>query len=177
MACIAEAEATWTPGDELARVLDQFCGDIVQAVQALKECKPEPTPGLLASLQALLASLNDCARYSSAAPNGPLTFPFTRAERQVRDVVGFLYPEVGLPPSLSSSSSSSHKPIRADLSKRDVEIQTFTVGPYQVPRLFNGLWQLSSSAWGSGSAEGQEAALTQLVESGLIAADMADHYV
>lgn len=52
------------------------------------------------------------------------------------------------------------------------------MGPFEMPRLFNGLWQISSPAWGSGSAEAQEAALTQLVvEAGLSAADMADHYV
>lgn len=46
-----------------------------------------------------------------------------------------------------------------------------------MPRLFNGLWQLSSPAWGSGSADSQDAALAGFVEEGLIAADMADHYV
>ena len=27
--------------------------------------------------------------------------------------------------------------------------ETFQLGPFTVPRLFNGLWQLSSNAWGS----------------------------
>lgn len=36
-----------------------------------------------------------------------------------------------------------------------------------MPRVFNGLWQLSSPAWGSASAESQEAALAELVELGL----------
>lgn len=144
----------------------------MQAVQALKESKPDTTPGLLAALKALLTSVNACTKYcSDDTPDAPKKFPFTRAERQVRDVVGFLYPEEAISPPLS------HSPIHIDLSKKDIEFETFRIGPYQMPRLFNGLWQLSSPAWGSGNVESQEAALAQLVESGLSAADMADHYV
>lgn len=165
---ILAAKATWALGDELDKIFDKFSGDIVQAVQALKESKPATTPELLDLLQALLTSFNGCATYCA---DSALKYPFTRAERQVRDVVGFLYPTVALPP------SASHKPISVDLSKRQVDSETFRVGPYQMPRLFNGLWQLSSPAWGSGSAESQEAALAGLMEDGLNAADMADHYV
>lgn len=149
----------------------------MQAVQALKESKPDTTSGtddgpLLASLKALLADFNRCATYCSSSS---LKYPFTRAERQVRDVVGFLYPQEALPP----SSISLLRPIEVDLSKKEdpKDVETFRVGPFEMPRLFNGLWQLSSPAWGSGSTEAQEAALTQLVEAGLSAADMADHYV
>ncbi|RYP11979.1 hypothetical protein DL767_011548 [Monosporascus sp. MG133] len=39
-----------------------------------------------------------------------------------------------------------------------------------------GLWQLSYPAWGSDTAEEQRTALVRLIESGLTAADMADHY-
>lgn len=144
----------------------------MQAVQALKESKPAPSPELLALLQALLASFTGCAAYTSIHDASGLKYPFTRAERQVRDVVGSLYPEVELPPSASHEDA-----ISINLSGRTVEIETFQVGPYQMPRLFSGLWQLSSPAWGSGSAESQGKALAGLVEAGLSAADMADHYV
>ncbi|KAI7412573.1 hypothetical protein KC336_g11662 [Hortaea werneckii] len=52
----------------------------------------------------------------------------------------------------------------------------FKLGPINAPRLLNGLWQLSSPAWGSSTSEHQEQALAQLVEAGLTMADMADHY-
>lgn len=174
MKSIAEAEATWPRGSELDQILDKFSGDIVQAVQALKESKPDPSTELMASLEDLLASFDSCADYCSdagSAPDSPKRYPFTRAERQVRDVVKFLYP------AMSISSRSSRAPIEVDIAKRHPGIETFKVGPYQMPRLFSGLWQLSSPAWGSGSVESQEAALAHLVESGLTAADMADHYV
>lgn len=180
VASIPKAETKWASGDALDQIFDKFSGDIVQAVQALKESKPNPSSGqddpLLASLNSLLAAFNTCATYCSSSC---LKYPFTRAERQVRDVVGFLYvPEVvaTLPP----SSGALTRPIEVDLSKKAPSaesVETFNVGPFEMPRLFNGLWQLSSPAWGSGSAEAQEAALTQLVvEAGLRAADMADHY-
>lgn len=163
---VTDAKATWATGDALEKALDCFSGDVVQAVQALKEAKPAPTSALRAALQALLASFDRCAAYA-------FKYPFTRAERQVRDVVGFLYPDDHLLPSAASLAA-----IRVDLSRRGaVDIETFDVGPYRMPRLFNGLWQLSSPAWGSGSAEAQERALVGMVEVGLGAADMADHYV
>lgn len=188
---IPEAQARWTPGDALDQVFDKFSGDIVQAVQALKESKPNTTDGegqqqedpLLTSLKNLLAAFDRCADYCAPSSSSSLKYPFTRAERQVRDVVGFLYPDATIP----SSSSRSLRPIEVDLllsaqekkrSQGGAAVETFRVGPFEMPRLFNGLWQLSSPAWGSGSAEAQEAALTQLVvEAGLSAADMADHYV
>ncbi|ORY35585.1 NADP-dependent oxidoreductase domain-containing protein [Naematelia encephala] len=50
------------------------------------------------------------------------------------------------------------------------------LGKVEVPRLFFGLWQLSSSAWGAASQEQCEDALSQLLSHGFTAADMADHY-
>ncbi|KAK7751008.1 hypothetical protein SLS62_006993 [Diatrype stigma] len=65
--------------------------------------------------------------------------------------------------------------ISVDLS-RQFQLETFEVGPHRFPRLLNGLWQLASPSWGSGSAKDQNIALAQLVEQGFVAADMADHY-
>ena len=50
------------------------------------------------------------------------------------------------------------------------------MGPFKAPRLLNGLWQSSSPAWGSASGLKQDSALAKLVQAGLVAADMADHY-
>lgn len=161
---------SWTTGDELDQLLDRFSGDVVQAVQALKEAKPEEQSTVLA-LQKLLIVLEECVGYCSSASPAPLRYPFTRAERQVRDYLAVLCP--GDP----FHSNTPKGIFDVDMSKRERHTETFQLGPYQMPRLFNGLWQLSSPAWGSGSAEGQEKALTQLVESGLCAVDMADHYV
>ncbi|TRM64713.1 NADP-dependent oxidoreductase domain-containing protein [Schizophyllum amplum] len=55
-------------------------------------------------------------------------------------------------------------------------IEQFKLGPCTAPRLFNGLWQMSSPAWGSASSAKQDIALTELVRCGLVGTDMADHY-
>lgn len=170
MDSISTGHATWETGSELEIVLEKFGGDIVQSVQALKESKPEPTSKLEDLLVKLLKSLSTSRTYCGDAR---LVYPFARSERQVKDVLGFVYPQNTY---LSSSEVTSNATLATDMSKQG-KVEKFTLGPYQVPRLFNGLWQLSSPAWGSGTAEKQEAALLHLVESGLTTADMADHYV
>ena len=74
------------------------------------------------------------------------------------------------------SDASSPSELALTIRKRH-DLETWNLGPFTVPRLFNGLWQLSSPAWGSGSAEKQDSDLVRLVEAGLVATDMADHYV
>lgn len=163
MNCLREAGARWAPGDGLHRVLDQVSGDIVQAIQALKESRPETTSALFDQLQGLLTSLEAISGYCSSATPEALGYPLTRAERQVRDVISFLYPDAAASP----ASSQAAKIISISAEKRRVDIETFQLGPHRMPRVFNGLWQLSSPAWGSASAETQEAALAELVELGL----------
>ncbi|KZT00477.1 Aldo/keto reductase [Laetiporus sulphureus 93-53] len=55
-------------------------------------------------------------------------------------------------------------------------LETFCLGPFQVPRLFTGLWQLSSNAWGSASAPKVRRQMAHFAELGYTAFDMADHY-
>jgi len=56
------------------------------------------------------------------------------------------------------------------------QLETFQLGPFVVPRLWNGLWQLSSNAWGSAPAPKIRRHMSQYAEQGYIAFDMADHY-
>lgn len=55
-------------------------------------------------------------------------------------------------------------------------LESFPLGPFRVPRLWNGLWQLSSNAWGSAPIVKVRAQMSQYVEQGYTAFDMADHY-
>ncbi|KIJ64169.1 hypothetical protein HYDPIDRAFT_132811 [Hydnomerulius pinastri MD-312] len=54
--------------------------------------------------------------------------------------------------------------------------ETFALGPFVVPRIWVGLWQLSSNAWGSASAAKIRQGMARHVELGYNAFDMADHY-
>lgn len=170
MNAIRLGEAKWSEASDLHLALGKFGGDIVQALQAIKESKAEPTVQLQEELETLMKSLRECRDYCHRAN---LLYPFTRAERPVRDLTGLMYPE-------SISGSDADNDLAPQLSIKMSEshiVDTFALGPHKVPRLFNGFWQLSSPAWGSGTADTQEKALVQLVEQGLMAADMADHYV
>lgn len=163
----------WTNGSDLETTLVSFGGDIVQAVQALKESNPDLTETLGASLQKLLLSLEAFRSYCDHVDPIPLTYPFSRSEAQVKDAILFLYPKNV---HVTRPSSKPRNIILVDLSNQP-QLEKFQVGPYRFPRLLNGLWQLASPSWGSGTAEKQGTALAQLVELGFVAADMADHYV
>ncbi|KAF5329644.1 hypothetical protein D9619_009512 [Psilocybe cf. subviscida] len=52
--------------------------------------------------------------------------------------------------------------------------ETFRIGPFVAPRLWTGLWQLSSNAWGSASVGKIRQAMARHVEQGYTA--FADHY-
>ncbi|KAI1411044.1 aldo/keto reductase [Hypoxylon sp. FL1857] len=171
---IPQAKVKWTANGDLEALLAHFGGDVVQAMQALKESRPESTPELLESLKSLLASLDKCEEYCKNA-EPPLLFPFARARRQVEDVVNIFFPDQAPAPSPGPIKTMYRIVIELDEAARR-SVETFRLGPFEVPRLFNGLWQLSSPSWGSGTAEDQESALRRLAESGLTAADMADHY-
>lgn len=47
--------------------------------------------------------------------------------------------------------------------------ETFQLGPFIVPRLWTGLWQLSSNAWGSASASKVRQAMSRHVDLGYTA--------
>jgi len=47
--------------------------------------------------------------------------------------------------------------------------ETFSLGPYVVPRLWTGLWQLSSTAWGNASASKIRQGMARYVDQGYTA--------
>ncbi|KAJ7113167.1 Aldo keto reductase [Mycena epipterygia] len=54
--------------------------------------------------------------------------------------------------------------------------ETFKLGQFTVPRVWVGLWQLSSNAWGTASVSKIRQAMGRHVDLGHTAFDMADHY-
>lgn len=173
---IYSRRVSWSETSEVAKLLTSFDGDIVQAIQALKETDPPPTAELLITLNNFLASLKNCAEYCSAA-QPRLRFPFARGRQQLQDAIRFLFPQqrsTSLPPTPPEPESEELASLPGEI--RQAAVETFRLGPFEVPRLFNGLWQLSSASWGSATTTDQERALTHAAKCGLTAADMADHY-
>ncbi|KAF9880268.1 hypothetical protein CkaCkLH20_02222 [Colletotrichum karsti] len=151
------------------RVID---GDIVQAVQALKETKPDPTPELEGLFSNLILNLESYKKVHDSWDSDNTEHQFSRGERQVKDAFAALFPQT----SAAVNGRSRAKTLMSLNISAQPDFETFRLGPFEFPRLFNGLWQLSSPAWGCGSAKKQEEELIHLVQAGFTAADMADHY-
>lgn len=169
---MVDAHASWTTGSELHQALENFAGDMVQAMQALKESKPAETGNIKSQLVNLQLLLQQVRLYCETS--GSLDYPFHRSERQVADALHILYPNHDTNGTVSMNEGVAVSSIEISVSRA---VETFTLGDYEVPRLFNGFWQLSSPAWGAASSQSQDAALVQLLQAGFTAADMADHYV
>ncbi|KAI0011457.1 aldo/keto reductase [Xylariaceae sp. FL0662B] len=168
---IPRERARWTEDNDLGLQLTRFDGDVVQAVQALKESQQVASVVLRNLLKGLLFSFKDCEAYCETAQPS-LPYPFTRAERQLHDMLVFLFPNDSSTLDIAGETANY---IQIKVPAK-CAVETFRLGPFEMPRLFNGLWQLSSASWGSGTAKNQEKALTHSIESGLSTADMADHY-
>ncbi|KAE9400219.1 aldo-keto reductase [Gymnopus androsaceus JB14] len=164
LTCILQADLLWASDSELEATLTRACADVVQAVQALKECHPPRTEELRNRLFDLQRALMTCETYSAGKD---LSYPFARARLQVDDAVSWFFPDSttirGVPASSQPLEWSHLLPDTANI----IAIEHTSLGSLEVPRLFNGLWQLSYK---------QNAALAQLVKAGLLATDMADHY-
>lgn len=174
LASIPVARVRWRSNDELELALGQACGDIVQAIQALKESRSSPTQELQERLLNLRTVLDECESYSVS---NNLQFLFVRAQLQVDDALRLIFPEIGPKYSRYHPAKVTRgmdvKPNPAIYAK----LEYVELGPLKVPRIFNGLWQLSSPAWGSASLYKQHMTLQQLFSVGLVSTDMADHYV
>lgn len=168
---IIQARASWTAQSPLSQNVDKFAGDTVQAMQALKESAPEKSTKLKEDLQALMASFASCQTYCASSR---LEYPFGRAERQARDTLQLFFADAA---AIQQASSTHGDRIIHLASPPAGAVEKFTLGNRRLPRLFNGLWQLSSPAFGVGNWHQQQRKLVKLVEAGLVAADMADHYV
>ncbi|WWD16945.1 hypothetical protein CI109_101377 [Kwoniella shandongensis] len=172
---VKAGSASWTPQSDLERTLETSASDIIQAIQALKESKSRPE-GLEGSLLELLQSLDGCNRY---CVEHNLSQPYTRAQTQVADALSLLYPSAHINGYAQPPRQTDQFPVdfsAESISTGDQVERILLGGKLSVPRMFNGLWQMSSPAWGSASASKMDEALLGLVRHGLVATDMADHY-
>ncbi|KAF5370548.1 hypothetical protein D9757_010136 [Collybiopsis confluens] len=165
VASIPLARARWQLNEKLEVALEQACGDIVQAIQALKESRPDATRELQERLLDLRTAIDECESYSAS---NNLQFLFGRAQLQVDDALWLIFPDISLIHSRRHSSQvTSRMAIEPDLD-RYAKLEHVQLGPLKVPRIFNGLWQLSSPAWGSASLYKQHRAFEQLGDAELV---------
>ena len=100
-------------------------------------------------------------------------FPFERGFTAIASLLGRPIPvSAGLTTGASSKTASG----RAYMPPPTAASETFQLGDRELPRIFSGLWQLSSPAWGSAPTSKIVEQFTKHVRMGFTAFDMADHY-
>lgn len=146
-------------------------GDVVQAVTALQKALLSSsgirvmTEDELKVVTELKESLNACRESANLQKHD---FYFERGLFTLEKLIGTsddvsdsqICPVVESIPFISSPSL----------------LEKVKLGSSEVPRMFMGLWQFSSPAWGSASKSKINQDFRKHVDAGLIAYDMADHY-
>lgn len=157
---------------ELETLVTSVDGDIIQALTAVQKSLNQPsgqrefTLDERDELNELFRSLNSCREEWKAKKQ---EFLF---ERSLGVVAGFLAKQVELADEVFSHEELGHMNGAAS----STTIETFKIGNQTLPRLFSGLWQLSSPSWGVAPKSKIFSQFRRFVGQGFTAYDMADHY-
>ncbi|TVY42584.1 hypothetical protein LOCC1_G003951 [Lachnellula occidentalis] len=163
-----EWDAKTEQGEELLDVLATIDGDLVQAVTAIQKQlltdsglrkMDESEVKIVAGLKSALEACRDRAFAKGQE------FAFERGFSSLARIA-----ETPTPYD-SSTAPRSNK-----FESENSALETFTLGSANVPRMFMGLWQFSSPAWGTASRSKINADFRKHVDAGFTAYDMADHY-
>lgn len=158
---------------ELEQSIASVDGDIVQALTAVqkrllsnqgsRDLSPDERDLLGSLLRALLQTQDNAY---ATEQNSPL-------ERSISVLNSILYDKNTTQAPAYQVARKTHFSAPSSLS---VPPETFSLKDFQLPRLFSGLWQLSSPSWGSASQSQMMTQFVDYVSRGFTAFDMADHY-
>lgn len=157
---------------ELETLITSVDGDIVQALTAVQKALNQPsgqrdfTQGEYNKLDELFQSLNTCREEWSSRRQ---EFLF---ERSLGVVAGVLAKEVEV-----ANDEFPQAALRnGNGAGVSATIERFQIANQTLPRLFSGLWQLSSPSWGVAPKSRIFSQFWRFVAQGFTAYDMADHY-
>jgi hypothetical protein len=174
----AEVPAHASQADIFSTALASVDGDIVQAVTAVQK-KVMTLNGSRPfnstendALQALLQALVNC---QSQWQTSLQDFVYARSLILVSSILGQKVDESVHTNGVSNGINHSTGVTNGPHSVTSV-IETFQLGDTSLPRLFSGLWQLSSPSWGVAPQSKIVKQFAQYVDTGFTAFDMADHY-
>ncbi|RKL38442.1 hypothetical protein BFJ72_g7253 [Fusarium proliferatum] len=162
-----------SPETEKQRVnslLASLDGDLVQAMTAVTKKLAVSSgaralsPGEHDIIQALFESLAQCQRMLK---DTGIDFPYGRGMLTTANILGVDSPE---------SPKGRLNKIPSEISRPLPAKETFQLGDRILPRIFSGLWQMSSPAWGSAQISKIIDGFSTHVQNGFTAFDMADHY-
>ena len=160
----SEDEKSWA-SDSLASI----DGDIVQAITAVQKTLLAPSGvrnpteeerRLIRDLHEVLADGRQSTTHAS------IEYPYSRAFAATSSLLGL--PVEQNREQATDPGETGEAPLSSP--------ETFTLNSRNLPRIFSGLWQLSSPAWGSASTSKILSQFVKHVQGGLTAFDMADHY-
>ncbi|CVL11518.1 related to protein priB [Fusarium proliferatum] len=162
-----------SPQTEKQRVnslLASLDGDLVQAMTAVTKKLAVSSgaralsPGEHDIIQALFESLAQCQRMLK---DTGIDFPYGRGMLTTANILRIDLPE---------SPEGRLNKIPSDITRPLPAKETFQLGDRILPRIFSGLWQMSSPAWGSAQMSKIIDGFSTHVQNGFTAFDMADHY-
>ncbi|SCO57566.1 related to protein priB [Fusarium fujikuroi] len=162
-----------SPETEKQRVnslLASLDGDLVQAMTAVTKKLAVSSgaralsPGEHDIIQALFESLAQCQRMLK---DTGIDFPYGRGMLTTANILRIDLPE---------SPEGRLNKIPSDITRPLPAKETFQLGDKILPRIFSGLWQMSSPAWGSAQMTEIIDGFSTHVQNGFTAFDMADHY-
>jgi hypothetical protein len=154
------------PDDEVLASID---GDVVQLVTAIEKGQlaagrttlPDEDKKVVEDLR---QSLIECLDMTGANDQ---IYPYGRALTATSILLGVPVPQ------LDDVSASIQHDLQIDLPELK---ETFELQGRKLPRIFSGLWQMSSPSWGWAPTWKIIAQFSKYVSAGMIAFDMADHY-
>ncbi|KAJ3940240.1 uncharacterized protein N0V96_009228 [Colletotrichum fioriniae] len=160
-----------TTKEETTAVLASVDGDIVQIMTAVeKRLLAAARENLQDDERDAVTNLHEALIECRAIiEEKELEYPYTRALFATSMLLGVPLPVFDMP-SIGSSGLGASLPGSVDAK------ELFEMNSFRLPRLFTGLWQMSSPSWGSAPTSKIIAQFSKHMEAGLTAFDMADHY-
>lgn len=155
----------------LEQALSETDGDIIQAITAIQKTLlvSSGTRKLSESEKEVIfrlsQALHTCQEACAASRQA---FPFERGMSALQASPLF--------DTLSSGLMSGAQTELIRIPPAPANVETFQLGDRALPRLFSGLWQLSSPSWGTTSIHKIKKQFQQSSSHGFTAFDMADHY-
>jgi len=166
---VGAMQAKSTAGQDSTKVLSAIDGDIVQVVTAVQK-ELTTSSGLRqktevesAALERLRNALLACKKQAEISGR---EFLFERGLSRLE-----MFNGVAKPAQHYAASTPNHVFVTSGSPLESVQL-----GVAVVPRMFMGLWQFSSPAWGSASRAKIDQHFRKHVDCGFTAYDMADHY-
>lgn len=171
-AALLATEAGGVNANSRAAFVTSVDGDIVQAVTAVQKSLfvQQGIRALFDDEKSLVQNLYDsieashCFFYDRGAE-----CPYGRGLTATASILGVPQPSFAFNGENTGASEKTSSP-------PPVLKETFTIKDRTLPRIFSGLWQMSSPAWGSAPTSKIVQQFSNHVQSGFTAFDMADHY-